>query len=66
MRTRSITLFSLACAGLMFSSVAIGQQSAPKQMVYPAKGQTPQQQAGAASYSNARQACLEGRGYSVK
>jgi hypothetical protein len=25
-----------------------------------------QQQAGAASYSNARQACLEGRGYSVK
>jgi hypothetical protein len=52
MRTRSITLFSLACAGLMFSSVAIGQQSAPKQMVYPAKGQTPQQQATAESQCN--------------
>jgi hypothetical protein len=52
MRTRSITLFSLACAGLMFSSVAIGQQSAPKQMVYPAKGQTPQQQADDESQCN--------------
>src|SRR4051794_19168472 len=35
---------SLACAMLVFSTVAIGQQPAPKQMVYPAKGQTPAQQ----------------------
>lgn len=35
---------SLACAMLVFSTAAVGQQPAPKQMVYPAKGQTPEQQ----------------------
>jgi hypothetical protein len=35
---------SLACATLVFSTAAISQQPAPKQMVYPAKGQTPEQQ----------------------
>ena len=35
---------SLACATLVFSTAALSQQPAPKQMVYPSKGQTPEQQ----------------------
>ena len=42
MSNRSIAL-ALGCAALMLSGIVVGQ--APKQMVYPAKGQTPQQQA---------------------
>lgn len=42
MNKLSITLSLACCAALGFSAAAIGQQ--PKQMVYPSKGQTPQQQ----------------------
>ena len=35
---------SLACAMLAFSQAAISQQAPPQQMVYPGKGQTPEQQ----------------------
>src|SRR5450432_2212568 len=40
-------IVSLTCAALVFSTSAISQQpapAAPKQMVYPAKGQTPELQ----------------------
>ena len=37
-------MISLACATLVFAQPAVSQQAAPKQMVYPAKGQSPAQQ----------------------
>lgn len=37
-------LTSLACAALVLSGAAFSQQPAPQQAVYPAKGQTPEQQ----------------------
>lgn len=46
MRTVPIAI-SLGCAALVFSSAAISQQSAPatnQEFIYPAKGQTPEQQ----------------------
>jgi hypothetical protein len=36
-------VISVACAALMFAEGAVGQ-AAPRQMVYPAKGQSPDQQ----------------------
>jgi len=42
---------------------ALISQAAAQQYVYPAKGQSPQQQS---AFAKARSACLEGKGYTVK
>jgi hypothetical protein len=60
---------------LLALGVAIVTDAGAQQYVYPAKGQSPeqqaqqQQQAGTqqqAAFAKARAACLEGRGYTVK
>jgi hypothetical protein len=48
--------------GLM--AVLVISTANAQQYVYPAKGQTPEQQQ--AAFNKARAACLEGKGYTVK
>jgi hypothetical protein len=60
------TALSIAVLSAVMVSAANAQQ-----YVYPAKGQSPQQQQattsqGQIAYANARGACLSGRGYTVK
>ena len=53
-------------------TAAVATQAAAQQYVYPAKGQSAQQQQSAATqqqqaaFAKARAACLEGKGYTVK
>ena len=48
---------------MVVSAAAKVSEAGAQQYVYPAKGQTPQQQH---AFAKARAACLEGRGYTVK
>jgi len=56
MNKRTISMLVLAAAMV--------SEAGAQQYVYPAKGQTAQQQQQA--FAKARAACLEGRGYTVK
>jgi hypothetical protein len=54
---RRISTWAVAVAAAVF---AIGAAQAAKPVVYPAKGQSPQQQ------QSDDGACMEGRGYTIK